>query len=171
MIISFILRKIQRRTNTRINFKDSNTQNGNNEKNAASNGNIDANGTTDRILVIRGSNVNVQRAEFDIKRMILEFPVSLTEEYYVPDYACGRIIGKGGATIREMTNMSNCRIKLLEKSTKQANSLISSTDKSSQQLLSSDSQASLTNYSKKMISISGSFEQIAFAKVNYLYSD
>ena len=48
---------------------------------------------SDKTLVIRGSNINIQHAELEIKKLILDMPMVLVEEYYVPDYACGKIIG------------------------------------------------------------------------------
>ena len=34
----------------------------------------------------------------------------MTQEYLVPEYACGRIIGRGGASIREIALLSNCKV-------------------------------------------------------------
>lgn len=139
--------QIQIKTGTRINFKDKNLD----LKNSESTSNVE------RILLIRGSNTDAQYAELEIKRLILEMPIELTEEYYVPDYACGRIIGKGGANIREMSQISSCRIKLTDQvfNLDSGKSVYSITDETSDD-----------NFRKKLITITGNTEQIAYAKVN-----
>lgn len=86
--------------------------------------------------------------------MILECPINLTEEYYVPDYACGRIIGRNGTTIKEISNVSSCKIKLHDRAGKNS--------ESSNNISNLVSSANQTN---KLITITGSFERIAFAKV------
>lgn len=102
----------------------------------------------DRILVIRGSNTNVQNAEFEIKKIILEYPVTITKEFFVPQYACGRIIGKGGSSIKEISRASNCKISLIE-------------NKDINNDLPYDSSKDLL----KIIRIKGSNEKISFAEV------
>ena len=115
----------------------------------------------EHIIVIRGSSVNAQLAEIEIKKLVLDMPMQLTEEYFVPDYACGRIIGRGGANIKEMSMISNCKIKLK--------------DKFGSTVLNKSSMSDLTpidddpnSVQRKVISLTGSFEQIAHAKVNSL---
>ena len=41
-----------------------------------------------------------------IKKLIAETPVLIKVEVLVPQAACGRIIGRGGQTIREMSSVS-----------------------------------------------------------------
>ncbi len=112
----------------------------------------------EKTLLIRGSSANVQKAELEIKRLILDNAMQLTEEYLVPDFACGRIIGKGGANIREIQMVSNCRIKLTDKMY----------NRDSMQLtdLYDTAKLAISNDFRKKITISGSTEQILCAKVN-----
>lgn len=102
---------------------------------------------TERILLIRGSSGNVQKAELEIRRLLADLPVALNEDYLIPDYACGRIIGRGGATIRELCMMSKCRIKLQDNLTH----------------LNRLGNVNIAN--KRLITITGSVEQIETAKV------
>ena len=83
-------------------------------------------------------------------------PVVLTEEYYVPEYCCGRIIGRGGANIKEMSLISNCKIKLTDRKPSKHASVASD-------LLNSTS-CELNASQRKIIALSGSVEQIASAK-------
>lgn len=145
--LNHLIKQIQSKTGTRINLKEKNSENDHL--------------LTEKTIVIRGSNINAQQAELEIKRLILDIPIVLTEEYYVPDYACGRIIGKGGANIREISQASNCRVKLNDKifhsdNHKQISDLVT-------QGPTEDS------FSKKTITISGSVEQISCAKVFKLF--
>lgn len=48
----------------------------------------------------------VQLAEFKINAIIAETKKQNVEDLYVPGDACGRIIGKGGQSIREMCTIS-----------------------------------------------------------------
>jgi transcription antitermination factor NusA-like protein len=86
--------------------------------------------------------------------------VPLTEEYYVPEYCVGRIIGRGGQNIKEISVISNCKVKFMDrmnqnKSNSKANDINESTKE-------------LTKSQKKIISLTGSVEQINSAKVNDL---
>lgn len=144
-MIHFLQKKLQQKTGCRINFKDKNVTNSS-----------DKNDVTEKILLIRGSSMNAQKAELEIKRLILDNPMPLTEEYFVPDFACGRIIGKGGQNIKEISQMSNCRIKLSDK-------IYSMENKQHVDLY--DKLVSSENVAKKKITISGTTEQILCAKV------
>ncbi len=98
----------------------------------------------------------------EIKRLILDMPQLLTEEYYVPDYCCGRIIGRGGSNIKEMSIKSNCKIKLLDKIKsirKDVNDIMDNAN--------SNNATDGTSCSKKIIALTGSFEQIISAKVTF----
>lgn len=70
--------KLQKTTGARISFKDAKGGGDNQE----------------RTLVIRGSAENAYKAEIEIRRIIAEKPVVITEEMLVPKDSCGRIIGK-----------------------------------------------------------------------------
>lgn len=59
-----------------------------------------------RTVVIRGEREKARKAEFLINKIINEQPKILTEEYYVPQKCCGRIIGRGGTTIRHLSKIS-----------------------------------------------------------------
>ena len=75
----------------------------------------------------------------------------------MPDYICGRLIGRGGASIKEICNISNCKVKLHDK--------LRSDNDSEQDLefLGGDENSSMI---KKRITLNGTIEQIARAKVN-----
>ena len=96
-------------------------------------------------------------AEMEIKKIILDMPVGLTEEFYVPDFACGRIIGRGGSSIKEMQMISNCKINLSDKINPATLKNPKVTD-----LFSIDES---TEVKRKVIALTGSFEQICHAKV------
>jgi len=59
-----------------------------------------------RTVVVKGEREKARKAEFLIKKIISEQPKILTEEYYVPQKCCGRIIGRGGMTIRHLSKIS-----------------------------------------------------------------
>lgn len=143
-----IIKEIQRLTNTRINFKDKNMSTTDDD--------------SDKTLVIRGSNINIQHAELEIKKLILDMPMVLVEEYYVPDYACGKIIGRGGSSIKEISKTSNCKIKLTDrmysqKKTKNNGKLIT-------QITESSSTETINRSQTKIVTLSGSNEEILSAK-------
>ena len=86
------IKKIERDSGARLNLKD--------EDDGAENMN------EERIVLIQGEREMAKRAEILVKKIIAEQPVIRTEEVYVPQRACGRIIGKGGQTIRHMSHVS-----------------------------------------------------------------
>ena len=121
---------------------------------------------SDKTLVIRGSNINIQHAELEIKKLILDMPMVLVEEYYVPDYACGKIIGRGGSSIKEISKTSNCKIKLTDrmysqKKTKNNGKLIT-------QITESSSTETINRSQTKIVTLSGSNEEILSAKVKLI---
>ncbi|KAK3697181.1 hypothetical protein QZH41_013552 [Actinostola sp. cb2023] len=59
-----------------------------------------------RTIIIKGEREKVRQAEFLIKKIINEQPKVSTEEYYIPQRSCGRIIGRGGMTIRHLSKVS-----------------------------------------------------------------
>lgn len=92
------IKKIERDSGARLNLKD--------EDDGAENMN------EERIVLIQGEREMAKRAEILVKKIIAEQPVIRTEEVYVPQRACGRIIGKGGQTIRHMSHVSGARIRI-----------------------------------------------------------
>jgi tudor domain-containing protein 2 len=118
-------------------------------------------------MLIRGTKTDVQKAELEIKRLIVDMPVFLSGNYYVPDYACGRIIGRGGQSIKEMQKMSNCKIRLMDRVPSSSSGGMGSKKKKevSRELLSklgimSDQQ----NSCLKVVNLIGGSEQINLAK-------
>ena len=59
-----------------------------------------------RTMLVRGEREKAKRAELMLLKIIQEQPVILTEEVFVPQSACGRIIGKGGQNIRDIGRVS-----------------------------------------------------------------
>lgn len=84
------IKKIEKDTGVRVNLKDEN----------------EGSETEERILLIQGEREKAKRAEILVKKIIAEQPVIRTEEIFIPQRACGRIIGKGGQTIRHMCSVS-----------------------------------------------------------------
>jgi hypothetical protein len=86
-----------------------------------------------------------------------------TEEYYVPDYVCGRLIGKNGSSIKEITTASNCKIKIHDN--KSRNSCSNNDEsRSDLELLGSNGQEDDSSIARKLLTLSGTTEQIARAK-------
>ena len=142
--------KFQRSTDTRINFKDKNL-------------NIETD-KSDKIVVIRGLNVNVAKAEMEIKRFIFEMPTTRTEEYFIPENICGKIIGRGGANIRDMTKKSNCKIKLNDKGTNDPSK--ETDEKNVKNIIEAESNDDWTF--KKIVKLTGTEDEINAAKVTNL---
>ena len=84
------IKKIEKDSGARVNLKDEDEGGGNEE----------------RIVLIQGEREKARRAEILVKKIIAEQPIIRTEEVFVPQRACGRIIGKGGQTIRNMSSVS-----------------------------------------------------------------
>jgi transcription antitermination factor NusA-like protein len=59
-----------------------------------------------RTMVIRGLRERIKHAEVLIKKIIDEQPVLETITVEVPQRVIGRIIGKGGKTIRQLSRIS-----------------------------------------------------------------
>lgn len=85
------IRNIQEKTGARINCGDEGTQ-------------------EYRIVTIQGTPEAAQLAESIIHETILNQPLVLSHEMWVPATACGRIIGKGGESIRSITRTSCARV-------------------------------------------------------------
>lgn len=60
--------------------------------------------------VIRGSRGNVTIADSLVQKFIMEHLVLYEEPLLVPSAAVGRIIGKGGETIRSIQEVSKARV-------------------------------------------------------------
>ena len=76
----------------------------------------------DRILEIRGEREKVLNAEIKINQLISEVPKVMKSEMFVPDGACGVIIGKKGNNIRELVNASG-RLHSIEYRVKKENTI------------------------------------------------
>nr|CAD7263816.1 unnamed protein product [Timema shepardi] len=86
------IKSIQDQTNTKIYFKD------------------ELETDEFRVCAIRGTADSAQVAEFMIRDLILNQPLIETVEIKIPQRAVGRIIGKGGETIRSISRASNAKI-------------------------------------------------------------
>lgn len=84
------IKKIEKDTGVRVNLKDEN----------------EGSESEERIVLIQGEREKAKRAEILVKKIIAEQPVIRTEEIFIPQRACGRIIGKGGQTIRQLCSIS-----------------------------------------------------------------
>lgn len=87
-----MIKDIQNKTGTQIHFKEDN---------------IDC---PDRICIIKGSYESVHLAEEMIKSIIQNQPIIETYEMYVPQRACGRIIGRGGEVIHQIQATSSAKV-------------------------------------------------------------
>lgn len=63
-----------------------------------------------RIVTIQGDPKAAQQAEYMIHEIIMNQPLVISHEMWVPSRACGRIIGKGGESIRAMSRTSCAKI-------------------------------------------------------------
>lgn len=64
----------------------------------------------DRVAVIRGTSCDVREAEELLNASIEEQSNVITETVFVPNRACGRIIGRNGESIRQMCRTSSAKI-------------------------------------------------------------
>lgn len=64
----------------------------------------------DRLCVIRGAPGNVSLAESLIEKFMYEQPTVFTITLTVPLSSVGRIIGRGGETIRSIQDQSKARV-------------------------------------------------------------
>jgi len=86
------IREIQAKTDTRINFKD------------------ELESDEFRVACIRGLPDDAQMAEILIHQTISQQPRLETLTMYVPGRAVGRIIGRGGDSVREIQRVSRCKV-------------------------------------------------------------
>ncbi|KAK7096171.1 tudor and KH domain-containing protein-like isoform X2 [Littorina saxatilis] len=89
------IEEIQEETGARVTFHDRDTNRDSKD---------------DRTVIIRGSTEAAQKAELMIHQIISDMPKIITEEVEVPGYCLGRLIGRGGESIREMSRVSKCKI-------------------------------------------------------------
>ncbi|KAK3782257.1 hypothetical protein RRG08_008178 [Elysia crispata] len=96
-----VIKQIQKESGARVKFFDRDEDK---EESGEPNG--------QRTLVIFGTAEAAQQAELMIHQIIADIPEILTEEIEVPHYAIGRLIGKGGKTIREMCLSSGAKMEI-----------------------------------------------------------
>ncbi|XP_029049478.2 tudor and KH domain-containing protein homolog [Osmia bicornis bicornis] len=87
-----MIQDVQNKTGTQIHFKKEDVE------------------CSERICIIRGSHEATQLAEKMIKSIIENQPIIEIYEMYVPQKACGRIIGKGGEVIQHIQISSGAKI-------------------------------------------------------------
>ncbi|CAC5358111.1 TDRKH [Mytilus coruscus] len=88
-----MIKEIQQKSGARVNFTD-------NKRDSQE----------ERGVVIRGTPEAAQMAENMIRKIIAELPVIVTEEMVVPGKCLGRIIGRNGDTIRQMSRTSKAKV-------------------------------------------------------------
>lgn len=63
-----------------------------------------------RRLIIRGQRRCVYQAEVELRRLIADLPRYEEIEMFVPENACGYLIGKNGVTIKEIRDVSKAKL-------------------------------------------------------------
>ncbi|KAK2580728.1 hypothetical protein KPH14_011356 [Odynerus spinipes] len=86
------IKDVENKSSARIRFKEDNIE------------------CPDRICLIQGTLESVNLAEAMITTIIANQPIIETYEMYVPQQACGRIIGRGGETIHQIQSLSSAKI-------------------------------------------------------------
>lgn len=66
----------------------------------------------ERKLVIRGEREKVLACEKKIKEIVANAPKYVDLEMFIPQEACGHVIGKGGQNIREICDVSGAKVKV-----------------------------------------------------------
>ena len=99
-----VIKQLQKESQTRINFKDDNEESGDEL--------TDEEQPKIRTMVIRGSRERIKQAEVLIKKIIEEQPVMQKISVEIPQRVIGRIIGKGGKTIRQLCKISGAKLKI-----------------------------------------------------------
>lgn len=87
------IKELQEKSGAKINFRDDNRAD-----------------DSDRTLLIRGTPEAAQSAECLVRKVIADMPVIVQEEITVPSHCLGRIIGRNGETIRQMSRASKTKI-------------------------------------------------------------
>ncbi|CAF3904062.1 unnamed protein product [Rotaria magnacalcarata] len=65
-----------------------------------------------RILIMRGQRHHVYEAEVEMRRLIADLPQYQQIEMFIPDHACGYLIGKNGSHIKDIRDSSKARLSL-----------------------------------------------------------
>lgn len=63
-----------------------------------------------RMCVVRGTVENIRIAEAMLRDIIENQPLIESYEIFVPNYACGSIVGKGGRIIKELQSSTGTKI-------------------------------------------------------------
>ncbi|XP_031841503.2 tudor and KH domain containing protein papi isoform X1 [Nomia melanderi] len=87
-----VIKDVQNKSGTQIFFKEDNLE------------------CPERICIIRGTYECTQLAQEMIKSIIENQPVIETYEIYIPQRACGRIIGRGGESIHQIQITSGAKV-------------------------------------------------------------
>jgi len=87
------VRRIQNETNTRITFEEDKTTD-----------------SGDKFAVISGDTESIKSAEDVIRRMIAEQPILFEENFEIPFYSVGAVIGRHGEVIKALQKETGCRI-------------------------------------------------------------
>ncbi|ESO89711.1 hypothetical protein LOTGIDRAFT_124728 [Lottia gigantea] len=90
------IKKLQEESGARVNFKDESS--------------LSRRSDDSRTVIIHGTSASAQQAEIMIRKIIADMPAILTEEIQVPAVALGRIIGRGGENVREISRISKAKI-------------------------------------------------------------
>ena len=98
-----VIKQLQKESQTRINLKDDKEESGDEL--------TDEEKPQIRTMVIRGSRERIKHAEVLIKNIIDEQPVREKISVEIPQKVIGRIIGKGGKTIRQLCKISGNKFK------------------------------------------------------------
>lgn len=93
-----VIKQIQKESQTRINFKDDGEESGDEV--------IEEEKERVRTILIRGSRERIKQAEVLIQNVIDEQPVVEKAKVEIPQRLIGRIIGRGGKTIRQLCRVS-----------------------------------------------------------------
>lgn len=84
------IKLIQEQSNTRINFRDTDTD--------------------DRICVIRGSREGCDVADNLVREFLVAQPLLESEDLWVPQSSVGKIIGRCGERIHEISTISGAKV-------------------------------------------------------------
>lgn len=87
------IKEIRQLTGARVDFRDDNRDT-----------------EEDRTAVVRGNLEAAQQAENMIRKIIAELPVLVTEEISVPGKCLGRIIGRNGEVIRQISRSAKAKV-------------------------------------------------------------
>ena len=92
------IKQIQKESQTRMNLKDDNEDDEGEEE--------DDEKQRMRTILVRGSRERAKHAEILVRKLIAEQPAVETGTMEIPQMVIGRVIGKGGTTIRQLCRIS-----------------------------------------------------------------